>query len=117
VSGRPWSETIPKCSFNDKLSLAAEIGRVVALLHTIRTDLEGKPSTWDNFLVHMRKMRARCVNYHTKKNFPPHLLSQIDTFIPQNIDELVTEGLECPSLLHADIHTEHVFLQEENGAR
>jgi hygromycin-B 7''-O-kinase len=115
IPGVSIGEVLDQLSFADRLRAASDLAEIVRRIHAL--PLEGSavfPNSFDPYLDFLHQQRARCVENHRQwDSFPPHLLEQIEDFLPP-LDTLI-DRTRSPHLVHADLTRDHLMGRIENG--
>ena len=109
--GEVYEQVLPK----EKLRLARDMGRVVRELHDLPLPAEGPlRRDWAPFREFMGEQHAaRAARLAEWKALPPHLLSQVERFLPP-LAELIDESVP-PRFLHGDLTRDHLLGQVREG--
>ncbi len=114
VPGDSLGEVYEQVSFEDKLALAGQLGRMTRRLHAIPVDGAGAlQPAWDAYVQLLGERRRQCVEDHRAWGTPAHWVAQIEGFLLP-ADELVDAGAR-PSLIHADITADHILGRFDGG--
>lgn len=87
----------------DRVYLAKWLGEAMAGIHTAPTDIRPRPD--ENYFVE-RIVKAK-MNHAQWGIFPPHLVEQLDSYLPKSTKELF-DSAEMVNLLHGDINPPNV---------
>jgi hygromycin-B 7''-O-kinase len=115
IPGDSLSQVYAAVSFEDKLSLAAWIGKVVRKLHDLEFgDSDFFRSSWGHYLSFLTRQRIALASDEEKLSLlPPHLRQGAVDYIlpPADLVDMDTN----PHLIHADLTADHILGWVKDG--
>jgi len=120
IEGIALHHIFSSLSYESKLSIASQLGKVVKALHAIPTPHSDHSQNWKSFVAFLQKRYSKCQAKQTHWNcLTKELIDQIYSYIGDQTKfshflEKVTR--QPPVYVHSDLTSEHVLLkQDTNG--